>query len=418
MPAVQGISGFIGEQLAQLLFNTGISDADQHGSLLLVANQASTGSAYIIDLESFGYASTPGAPLVMPFADYSVSHSFITPTKVVFSSFQSHSTPVIFDITTGVPTTLSSALFGTSRTQGTAVDISASKAFALSYTGNQFMAINGSTNAVSTVTATFGSSKTFLCVIKKPGANANFLVGVTDGSVVETDISGATIATLVLPGAYDDGFSAIPFIADQMAMEGDDLMVMTTSGILLHYKYSTSTLLEKRYVGKSVNINSGSQVPSWSLGPVVNGLFAMYPQQIDAGTTVLLMSVSNLQPIMEIDCISNGESIKVVKAAVNASTNTFWVVWFDGTVSVFAMPGANSDTETTRIQDPAGVDATGRILRIPYFYRGMSRVEYDGSATAGVNTISTQYDDLDYVEVATDGTRNVNEKADVRMYQG
>jgi len=289
--------------------------------------------------------------------------------------------------------------------------------FACSQNTNQIVKFNGSTFSVSLVTPSSGfTGANALTIINKTGTQ-NFLIGTSNGKVHELDASGTNFQTITLPTTPNTG-TAPTLQVSGLAYYNDNLFVMTNFGIGYHYKWSTSTLLNKYMFGAS---NEGSNVGNC----LCNGGsgVTLLSQNINraASTANNTMPTSqinfNASPTIVQDTFFNDFTNFTIATGIDGLTYTAWVIVGSASkelARIYKITGIGQTTEDTRIQNN-GIDTSGRIIRLIDLGPGKSRVEIDTNIVAGVSTLNAM-GESNYIEIATIGTPNSNEQADLRDF--
>ncbi len=407
----------IGESAGDFWVQSGdLTCADFYGSIMAIGTQNS--DVWLIDLATGGYPTNGFVSHVSSLTSTPNCIKFISST-VLAVAYNSNATPTRIDLTTGTKTNNGSANMscGSKRNRGMAADIANSLCVYVSDNGTNYSKLltTGSTFA-TTITPSWAAGNLLGCLLV-PGTS-HFLFWSKSGTIKESSLDGATLyKTITLPSSVSDGSIGRLMSPDTCSMDGDNLYVITTEGCLLHYTYSTSTLNSIHYLGNSYSVSSASTAPIFGIGDVVNGLMPVHTVVPGFSPNYVSLWDVSTTPIMCVDEVFVDTNSFDPFCAINETVGKLAVTWDGGRVSLFDVPSYTAGTEDTRLQDPAGSDATGRIIRMPYFRKGLTRVEADQSITAGINTIDALREDEDYMEIGLEGTPFSTEAASVRMFQ-
>jgi WD40 repeat protein len=409
---------FIRNKQATLTFQnaTDLECFAQNDNLLAVGTQSK--EIRVTDLKTMG----PPAGLtsfISTGAQTPTALAFVTATKIAVV-YQGSSTAQIFNLSTGALTSLSAASIGPKyRLNGLAANISSGVAFHVTSTTGNVVRIDSTGGTSATLSPAWASGKVMFGVIHKPGSS-NFLFACNDGTIREVDSAGTTLVSTITARTLTSEVGSRTLVPETMAMIGDNLFVGTTQGVLLHIKFSTDTLLDKRIISRPVNITSvTTDRPVIGLGfPAGNLLPVFFPQFGETAQNIALYAADSY-PIIEVDSLASDQAIYVLGSGVNQSADKFWVSFGQGQVSVYDCPCQASLAEDTRIQDPVGLDVAGRILRIP-MYPGMRqrKVESDTDIDDEETSIDYNLDNCEYLEVALTGTEFSTEKGSARIFEG
>lgn len=268
-----------------------------------------------------------------------------------------------------------------------------------------------------------GLSSVHVTSLTNNPTNGNIVVACDDGHVREYGTTQILNYDITLPSFIQDGLSTIKPICDSISFypDGSRIIVTTAQGILFHLNYPSGTLIESKLISSGQNFMDYSHKHQVGVNPVVNGFLPMWigPQQ----TSIQTVSVWNMSSnaLMQVDEVTwPGADANMIGCAIDATTGTFVACWSgggDARISVWKMNcltgNSTSDTQTLS----AGVPVASRIIRIPYFGPGRQYVESDTNEAAGLQTLPSAMDDLDYIELSIENSKTSSEQMDIRMYQ-
>lgn len=222
------------------------------------------------------------------------------------------------------------------------------------------------------------------------GANAtfiitkgdNFLLGTSNGKVIEIDSSGTVAQTITLPTTPNVGTTPTPVVSG-LSYYSPNLAVATQHGLLYVYEYGSSTLIYTGIIDSANSSNAGTTLCTSISGYTVLGR-STAPTNITEAISEFYFS--NNSPIIESTYYNDSNSqITGVGLDIN---NKSWSIY--NTSSNFLQlrthdvgPLEHTLVET-RAQDPAGSDITARIIRIRGDI-GKSCVDLDSSITTTTN---------------------------------
>lgn len=285
---------------------------------------------------------------------------------------------------------------------------------------NQAVAITGSTpiirwNGLTMTNVTLSISEGTRCIINRPGS-ARWLIGTTTTpKVYEIDFSGTIQKTITLPTTPNDG-TTVHYDVTGLSMWGDYLLVATSLGILFHYQYSTSTLLNRYYL----------QMPSgggFHLTDAINGVMAVCADGSGSdeviGHTIALFDITSNPIIMMDDILINDQVNKnCTGLSLYAFGQTSKLSYSNNDGRVFLIPalGLFSATVATRSQDPAGTDVGADIIRIRKNPSGIMNIESSQTVASGSVNLPANNHGYEYYEIARKGSGG-GEKYDVRKFE-
>lgn len=401
----------------RLAFNlsnaSSITAIAQYDNLLAVAN--SNREIFVLDMTTLKAPSgLTGYKLLS--TNYPTAMAFMTSTKLAIAYWAS-STPSTLDLSSGTQTDLSSTVSGPlSRLNGMAGDPANSYAIYITPNNNSFVRI-GTGNTSSTISPSWLSGKKLQSIIHKPGS-ANFIAGMSDGVIREFDTSGTSVST-ISAATITSEVGSRTLIPESMALIGDNLIVGTSQGILLHYKYSTGTLLDKRLIALPRTNADATTYNALGVGfPSDNGLVPIYfGDPADAGQTVALYE-ANGYPLIEIDRVSSDLSFQHFGAGLNSAGNKFFCSLYTNQLSIFDCQCTGGFSENTKISDPPGLPVDGRVVRLAMFEDFQRKLESDTAIDDEETLIDYKLDGVNYMELISRGTEFSSEDTDVRIFEG
>ena len=233
--------------------------------------------------------------------------------------------------------------------------------------------------------------------------DSNWILGTANGRVMEMDSSGTVTTNIALPTT--PAISVPTLQVTGLVYYNDKLLVLTDLGLMFLYKWSTSTLLDTQFTSPTstsafsclVDLGSGSAAAAW------NG----------SGSTPLSEIYSDSEKIVFEDTLYIPGTIKSMSCD---PTSNF--IGISGTSSTFTSYFSAKTSKTskihipTRLQDPAGLDIPGRVIRLRKARVGASIVESDTSVGTGAQNIVAT-DSRSYIEIAV---RTSPEKFDIREF--
>jgi len=233
--------------------------------------------------------------------------------------------------------------------------------------------------------------------------DSNWIIGTANGKVMEMDSSGTVSTNITLP--------ATPAIAAQtiqvtgLVYYNDRLLVLTDLGLMFLYQWSTSTLLDTQFTSPTTaysfscltDLASGSAAASWN-GSTSAPLSEIY---FDAGKIVFEDTIYIPGTIKSLTCDPTTNFV-----GMGGTSSSF--------TSYFSAKSSKTDRiqVSTRLQDPAGLDIEGRVIRLRKSKIGSSIVESDTTTTIGSQLINAT-NSRSYIEIAV---RTSPEKFDVREF--
>lgn len=257
--------------------------------------------------------------------------------------------------------------------------------------------------SLSTLSPSALTGTTAISVISK---GSNWILGTSSGKIMEMDSSGTVSTNITVPVTPAVSTPNPQIIG--LSYYNDKLLAITDLGLAFLYTWSTSTLLDTQYIGYSIagssssclcDLGSGSAVISSSPNGGSGGLL----QEIYYECGKILIEDSLILPTG-------------VKTLTYDPTTDF--IGINGTSSAFTSACSAKASKTdkiqvpTRLQDPAGLDIEGRVIRLRKSKIGSSIVESDTTTTIGSQLINAT-NSRSYIEIAV---RTSPEKFDVREF--
>jgi hypothetical protein len=312
------------------------------------------------------------------------------------------------------------------RHQIMASQISAQQVCGISNTTGQFLCVDNSGGSPVSTKITV-ASKTFTCIIPKPGTT-----GTVDGFVYDFTFTGSVNKIITLPTTPVLENSAVHCVGS-LSMSASDLIISTNQGFNFHYNYtpSTPTLLETLMVRESTYYGH-------ILSEMVNNQFmhvSASPSFQNYNAVALVSIGTPPNGSMEIDQVYVGYTTpQIFGCGINSNATGYpgysgvgWLL-IPGSASgssgsdyttllkTFGIDGLASVSTTTQAL-VSGSAVSFRSIRSLYIKTGLSRVESDSTLSSGPQTISLAVDNADYYELALVGSQGVNETADFRKVQ-
>lgn len=252
------------------------------------------------------------------------------------------------------------------------------------------------------------------CVIAKSatsGLSNTWLFGTNDGKVHEITAAGTVTNTITLPTTPNTG-SAPTHIVTGISYYPPNLAATTNQGMFYLYEYESGTLIYQQMVGETTSAtNSGPTLCASS-----------------SGTTLLASSRTGggiISSISEVYIASNPPTfeqyfidLNIVpeESHINASTRKAYLRSQSGSFfsfQQFDMGGTQKILEQTELQDPPGVQITGKIIRIRDDGPGNSTVELVAEVGAETSYLSST-DGRKYIEIALNSD---DSKYDIREFE-
>lgn len=271
----------------------------------------------------------------------------------------------------------------------------------------------GCTTAVSTLNKFTGSTFTATtispaslsgirgnCIINRAGSDT-WLVGTSNGRVIEMDSSGTAVQTIILPTTPNTG-SAPTHIVTSLCLDGNTLYVATNIGFLFIYDYSSSTLIDQKMGFKSTSTTTDG---GYLLAHPASGVTYSIPNITPTnGAMVNQLTISASTSMIEDQAFIHFVTSKPNTIGYDYSVNVGWVL-YNNVIKLFQSPIVSTTGVQTEIQDPAGTAVAGRIVRLRDPGVGKAYVVSDQTVSA-VETVIDSRQSGDYIEIALDSNGN------------
>lgn len=348
--------------------------------------------------------------------------AFIDNDNVLLTSSTS-STPRIVNVLTGAVTVLNAqfSAYSTGRCQNQiAVDRINGTAMGTSSTAGRIVTFTSGPFASGNIQPTGQGARTFQCVAHKTGS-ANFFAGTEAGTVLEVQMNGTIVKTITLPTTPNFGTAPAHSVAS-IAYADDDLYVISATGILFHYDYPTSTLLDVRPIRNPEAPSTGSAYAT----NVFNRQFIVtqFTKPICGTFSSLRMKDKGVQ---EIDTMMSMSGISPYACTgVNIANKLFWFVGRNlgnsaqAGAMFYAMDAASFTSRNVPTRGRNPVDVDHRILRIANWGNCNYDLTVDQSVSNGSEDgqvmVQSPIGGAEEIELSLFGTPNVNESFDVRRY--
>lgn len=274
--------------------------------------------------------------------------------------------------------------------------------------------IMGRTSSGGVIKATTAPALTALTPSALSGAvvntviskGSNWILGTNNGKIMEMDSSGTVSTNITVPTTPAISTPTPQIIG--LSYYNDKLLALTDLGLMFLYTWSTSTLLDTQYVGYSIAGSSSSCLCDLGSGSVAmscnpNGGSGGLLQEIYYESGKILIEDSLVLPNAP-KSITYDPTTSFI--GVNGSSSAFT------TCSSAKVSKTDKIQVTTRLQDPAGLDIPGRVIRLRKAKVGSSVVENDTVTSTGPQTINAT-DSRSYLEIAV---RSSPEKFDIREF--
>lgn len=378
-----------------IVINTGtFRDGDANNNVLITVDSGPRFRKY--DLETLAQSYTEVTTLTNP-----VGITLIDSSSAVIVSSTVASVDFI-ELSGGYRQNYTSGAVAASTVglgKGQQIDADTASKIAFSVADNitgKVMKINGNTFTISTHVLS-GVTSTITTVLMFDGATgAGWLLGTNDGKIHEIDSTPTVVKTLTLPTTPNTG-TAPTFRVSGLSYHNDRLAVMTAEGILFIYKYSTSTELRRVYLGSASS--GGNFALGSSLCPSASGPFLYSPNynKISNNSTVSEYDLNDLNVQETYSIELNQKSCPSV--GIDKVNFKGWAMIDTTRIRIFNLNSREKTAIQTRIQDPAGTDTTGRIIRIKTPKIGLAAVDIDQNIAAGAVDINSQKE-MEYIELA------------------
>lgn len=317
-----------------------------------------------------------------------VHHSSAVVTFVELSSL--HTTTITSGVVSA-PTSGLGQLAAGNPTLGTAL-------LARSTSGGVLKVLSNATCSSLTPAALSGSTVT--SVITKDN---KWLLGTSAGRIMEIDDSGTVTTNIAVPTT--PAVSATVQQVIGLVYYNNKVLALTDLGFLHLYDWSLPALLDTKFVGSSTTSTFST------LCDLGSGSAAYIPSR--AGQSAILEVYFEKQKIVLEDSFippvsptfaSYDPVTRFLGVASNSSGFTSYIT--------FKVTNTNKIPVTTRLQDPAGLDVAGRVIRVRKAGIGRSIVESDTNVGTGEQSIDST-EGRSYFEIAV---RQSPEKFDIREF--
>jgi len=256
--------------------------------------------------------------------------------------------------------------------------------------------INVTTQALSTLSPSSLSGISSTCVIYNPDRDS-FIVGTNSGKITEIDINGNVIKSFNIPNSPNVTSPTVTITG--LSYYNNILVCTTAHGLMYFYNYATLAL---NYISLCPP-RSGSGPVTTSLCDSASGLTLMAKSGTVAGRGTGVSEIYFNTPTPTIQTIFSDTITSPISVGIQASLNKAYVLFENSTANkvqlrIFTLTSPQITTETTRSQDPFGVDVAARILRLRDDSIGTAFVEIDQSVSSGTQSVNCT-NDHSYIEV-------------------
>lgn len=255
------------------------------------------------------------------------------------------------------------------------------------------------------------------CVITKTASThdsdtLNWIIGTTNGVVLEVNSSAIISKTLTLPRTPNTGTTNYQGITG-ISYDYPNLAVTTDHGLLYVYNYDSSSLIYTQALGDGTD-TAGAQI-GHTLCASVSGITFIGRGLAGntGGSPTTLMYLRENNPTF---CFINRKSAEVEYSStivntyalenLNTSTPNAY------SIRRYLIDGIEFTTEDTEIHEPVGVRVPGRIIRILDNGPGQSSVELDVNISAATTTLPCR-NGANYIEIAIN---NGDDEWDIREF--
>lgn len=386
---------------------------DNGEDYLAVVNDAS--NIFFFDLNTFAPISG-GVEKVSLTTDFHYP-VFIDEENVVVSSTIS-SSPKVVNCLSGSISTLNAQFnaFATANAQNIwAVDRDNARAVCCSATAGKLVSITSGPFTSGNISPSGLGSRTFQAIIHVPGTD-HYIIGTDNGTVHEMEFNGTINKTITLPTSPNTGTNQTHGVGSLM-IDGDDLYVVTVSGLLLRYEYSTDTLKEMTSIRNPQTASTG--------GAYISNVFNR--QFIHSSTTRgadgMVWSLMRIgKRTIEIDSTYTHTNLSLyAHMNVNVKHKLAYTSCRSanstplGNIKFFSLSGTTTGAVPTRGQDPITVDVEHRILRFANWGACSYELVVDQELDAGEEFVDSPVKGANEIELSLIGTGE-DESFDARRY--
>ena len=310
--------------------------------------------------------------------------------------FVENSTGYFSNITSGAAATFYSAAM-----QQVDCDTTTGQAIATQSTTGNVTLINTLTFTCSSLVIGGLSGQNATCVTAKRDGTGNFLIGTTNGLVIEINAAGSTIKTLTLPQTNRYGGALTSYRVASISYYSGKALIMDTAGVIRLYDWTQSTpALLDLFIGTCWNLNQNSVLSRAASGTC----FLTGPKGTGLYTQALTELYFEQGEILVESQWLNFPTATVMRGVAHSPVSNKAVVVSTDTNSLYAMKVLNVTPTVkvggyTRIQFPANTDVSGRIIRMRDAGIGRSIVELDVTISAGATSLPATMG-RNYIETA------------------
>lgn len=257
-----------------------------------------------------------------------------------------------------------------------------------------------SPTCATSIVPSFLSGRTVNCVISRPDSGT-WILGTNGGRIYEMTSTGVQITAVYVPSGPTWGTTPIINVMS-LAWSPSYLLAATDCGQLLHYDWSTKTLVNQSVIpfnGNGINpnlilSNAASGTCIMAGGGTINNWKVVNEMHFNTSR----LSQESYAPIeINSGCLDAGINPDVKQGWVIINTSQSIVQ-----LRLFDMPEMGQVDVSTTIQDPPGVYGSGRIIRIRDSGPGTASVDYDG-VIPNVATNLPATDGKNYIELGLIG---------------
>jgi len=293
-------------------------------------------------------------------------------------------------------TTNALATFASQAGQQSASDLVNNIAISTTSTTGKVLKVN-TTFTLTQLSPSAISASTASCVIFRSDTST-FILGTSAGKVFEMDSSGNVLKNISLINTPN--ITAPTIVVTGLSYYNDILAVATAHGLLYFYQYSTGTLLYTL----PCNSRSSSAPATSCLSDSASGTFLLCSSGQSPNSTAALTEIYFSKNLPIVQPLYNDTIADFQAAKIETTLNKIWAFTPNAATSgaqarIFTISPVQITVESTRSQDPLGVDIADRIIRIRDLGIGSATIEIDTNVSAGSQSLNCT-NDAQYIELA------------------